>query len=264
MSELPDSLRAALEAFVKRPRILVGADFDGTLAPFTTDPMQSRAAPGALTSLSAAASLPGVSVALVSGRDLQTLRTLTAIPEASPIVLLGSHGAQSSLDDGGGSATLDQDARARLAAACADLEGVAAAHPGTRIELKPGAVALHTRGVDLSVAAAALAAAMALSTRHTRVHVIPGKQVVELTVMETDKGFALRALAAARAVDATAYFGDDVTDERAFAALDGRSGDVTVKVGEGNTLAAHRLEAVDDVVEALEFMVSTRRSTSRD
>jgi trehalose 6-phosphate phosphatase len=82
--------------------------------------------------------------------------------------------------------------------------------------------------------------------------------------METDKGFALRALAAARAVDATAYFGDDVTDERAFAALDGRSGDVTVKVGEGNTLAAHRLEAVDDVVEALEFMVSTRRSTSRD
>jgi trehalose 6-phosphate phosphatase len=264
VNELPDALRAALEAFVQRPRVLIGADFDGTLAPFATDPMQSRAAPGALTSLYAAASLPGVTVALVSGRDLQTLRTLTAIPQASPIVLVGSHGSQSSLDDGAVSATLGQDALARLAAACADLEEVAAAHPGTRIELKPGAVALHTRGVETTVSEAALAAAMALSTRHTGVRVIPGKQVVELTVMETDKGSALQALAAARAVNATAYFGDDVTDERAFAALNARSGDVTVKIGEGSTLAAHRLETVDDVVAALEFMVSTRRSASRD
>jgi trehalose 6-phosphate phosphatase len=264
VNELPGSLRAALKAFVQRPRILIGADFDGTLAPFATDPMQSRAAPGALTSLYSAASLPGVSVAMVSGRDLQTLRTLTAIPQASPIVLLGSHGSESSLEDGAGSTTLDQGARARLAAACADLEEVAAAHPGTRIELKPGAVALHTRGVETTVGEAALAAAMAVSARHTGVRVIPGKQVVELSVMETDKGSALRALAAARAVDATAYFGDDVTDERAFASLDDRSGDVTVKVGEGNTLAAHRLETVGDVIAALELIVRTRRSARGD
>ena len=260
MSELPGSLRAALEDFVTRPRILIGADFDGTLAPFATDPMQSRAAPGALTSLYAAASLPGVTVALVSGRELETLRTLTAIPRTSPIVLVGSHGGQSSLGDVEGSAPLDQGDLARLAAASADLAGVAAAHPGTRIELKPGAVALHTRGVDPSVAAAALTAATALSSRHTGVQVIPGKQVVELTVVKTDKGQALRALANGRSVEATVYFGDDVTDERAFAALDPRSGDVTVKVGEGNTLAAYHLETVDDVVTALGFIVSMRQS----
>jgi len=259
VSELPDSLRAALEAFVQRPRILIGADFDGTLAPFVTDPMQSRAAPGTLTSLYAAASLPGVTVALVSGRELETLRTLTAIPRTSPIVLVGSHGGQSSLADVEGSATLNQVDLARLAAASADLAEVAAAHPGTRIELKPGAVALHTRGVDPSVAAAALTAAAALSSRHAGVQVIPGKQVVELTVVETDKGQALRALAAARAVEATTYFGDDVTDERAFAVLDPRSGDVTVKVGEGNTLAAYRLETVEDVVKTLGFIVSMRQ-----
>lgn len=261
MNDLPDSLRVALEAFVQRPRILIGADFDGTLAPFSTDPMQSRAAPGALTSLYAAASLPGVTVALVSGRDLETLRTLTAIPRNSPIVLVGSHGGQSSLEDAEGSAALGQVAAARLAAASTDLEAVAAAHPGTRIELKPGAVAIHTRGVDPSVGAAALAAAMALSSRHTGVHVIPGKQVVELTVAETDKGQALQALASARSVEATAYFGDDVTDERAFAALDPQSGDVRVKIGQGDTLAEHRLEAVDDVVRVLAFMVSSRRHT---
>ncbi len=264
MNELPEPLRVDLEAFVKRRRILIGADFDGTLAPFASDPMEARAAPGALTSLYAAASLRGVTVALVSGRDLETLRTLTAIPLTSPIVLIGSHGGQSSLDTPDGSAILDPDASARLAAARADLEEVAAAHPGTRIELKPGAAALHTRGVDPSVGAAALAAAVAVSTRHTRVQVIPGKEVVELTVVETDKGHALRALAAARRVEATAYFGDDVTDERAFAALDPRSGDVTIKVGKGDTLARYRLEAVDDVVAALGFMLSRRQSTSGD
>ena len=203
-------------------------------------------------------------MALVSGRDLETLRTLTAIPPSSPIVLVGSHGGQSSVEGSASSKTPDPDTAARLAAASADLEKVAAAHPGTRIEHKPGAVALHTRGVDPSVGAAALAAAMALSARQTGVQVIPGKEVVELTVLETHKGDALLALAVAQAVDATAYFGDDVTDERAFAALDPRSGDVTVKVGEGNTLAAYRLEAVDDVVTALGFMVKARQSASGD
>lgn len=264
MKALPGSLRAALEAFVQHPRILIGVDFDGTLAPFATDPMQVRAAPGAMATLYAAAALRGVTVALVSGRDLKTLRTLTGIPDTSAIVLLGSHGGESSVADVEGSHGPDQEASLRLAAARADLEEVALAHPGTRIELKPGAVALHTRGVDPSVGAAALAAALELSTRHTGVKVIPGKEVVELTVVENDKGIALRALAVARTVDATAYLGDDVTDERAFAALDPKSGDVTVKVGEGNTLASYRLETVDDVVTALRVVVSTRQSASRD
>ena len=264
MIELPGSLRTALEAFVQRPRILLGVDFDGVIAPFVTDPRQARPTPGALTSLYAAASLRGVTVAVVSGRDLQTLRAVTGIPHTSPIILVGSHGGQSSLERPGGSARLDADAKARLAAASADLASVALAHPGARIELKPGAVALHTRGVDPSVGAAALAAALGLAARHPGVHVIPGKEVVELTVVETDKGVALRALAAARAVDATAYFGDDVTDERAFAALDPHSGDVTVKVGDGDTLAAHRLGAVDDVAAALGVVVTMRQSASRD
>lgn len=264
MSELPHSLRTALDTFVKRPRILLGVDFDGVIAPFVTDPMEARPAPGALTSLYAAASLRGVTVAVVSGRDLLTLRALTGIPHTSPIVLVGSHGGQSSLDDVEGSAWLDDEATARLAAASTALTDIAVAHPGTRIELKPGAVALHTRGVDPSVGAAALAAALGLSARHTGMHVIPGKEVVELSVMEVDKGVALRALATARAIDATAYFGDDVTDERAFAALDPGSGDVTVKVGDGDTLAAHRVGAVDDVVTALGVVVTARQSASRD
>ena len=40
------------------------------------------------------------------------------------------------------------------------------------------------------------------------------------------------------APEPTLYLGDDVTDERAFEALDPDAGDVTVKVGDGDTAAA--------------------------
>ena len=66
-----------------------------------------------------------------------------------------------------------------------------------------------------------------LGGRYTGVHVLPGKDVVELTVLEANKGSALVDLARQTCSDATLYLGDDVTDERAFAALDPASGDLT-------------------------------------
>ena len=49
-----------------------------------------------------------------------------------------------------------------------------------RLEHKPSAVVLHTPGVEPSVAAAA---AYEVGGRYTGVHVLPGKDVVELTVL---------------------------------------------------------------------------------
>jgi trehalose 6-phosphate phosphatase len=88
---------------------------------------------------------------------------------------------------------------------------------------------------------------------------MPGKNVVELTVLEANKGHALVELARATGSDATLYAGDDVTDERAFAALDPATGDLTVKVGEGETLACQRVPDQGAVVELLERFVDLRR-----
>jgi trehalose 6-phosphate phosphatase len=131
-----------------------------------------------------------------------------------------------------------------------------------RLEHKPSAVVLHTRGVEPSVAAAAAAAATAayeVGGRYTGVHVLPGKDVVELTVLEANKGSALVELARATSSDATLYIGDDVTDERAFAALDPASGDLTVKVGNGQTAAAQRVPDQESVVKLLDLFVEQRR-----
>jgi trehalose 6-phosphate phosphatase len=58
--------------------------------------------------------------------------------------------------------------------------------------------------------------------------------------------------------DATLYVGDDVTDERAFSALDPASGDLTVKVGDGETVAAHRVPDQPSVVSLLNLFVHQR------
>ena len=108
-------------------------------------------------------------------------------------------------------------------------------------------------------AAAATKAAHEVGGRHTGVHVLPGKNVVELTVLEANKGSALVDLARSSSSDATLYLGDDVTDERAFAALDPSSGDLSIKVGEGETVAAQRLPGPEAVVELLNLFVDKRR-----
>ena len=128
-----------------------------------------------------------------------------------------------------------------------------------RLEHKPSAVVLHTRGVEPSVAAAAATAAYEVGGRYTGVHVLPGKDVVELTVLEANKGSALVDLARQTCSDATLCLGDDVTDERAFAALDPASGDLTVKVGDGETVAAQRVPGPEAVVELLELFVDQAR-----
>jgi trehalose 6-phosphate phosphatase len=255
-----EDLRIAVATFAARPRVLVAVDFDGTLAPFVTDPLQARALPGGLEALRAAAALDGVTAAVVSGRDLATLAALTGIGPGDGIALIGSHGAQAGLDPAPGSALLDDAATALLAVVRAELVAIRSRYPAVRLEDKPSAVVLHTRGVEPSTAAAATAAALEVGRRHTGVYVLPGKDVVELTVLKADKGSAVLELARQTRSGATLYIGDDVTDERAFAALDPASGDLTVKVGDGETVAANRVPGPESVVELLELFVERRRA----
>jgi trehalose 6-phosphate phosphatase len=258
-------LRSGLRAFAAKPRVLVAVDFDGTLAPLVTDPLQARAVAGGLEALRAAAALRGVTAAVLSGRDLATLERVTSVRPDEPIQLIGSHGAESRH----GSATrapsataalLDGAALSLLDTVRSELEAIRYRHPAARLEDKPAAVVLHTRGMERSAAEAARQAARDVGARHQGVHVMPGKEVVELSVSPADKGTAVTSLAVRSRSDATLYVGDDATDERAFAALDPGSGNVTIKVGTGETVALHRVPGPEAVVEALTFFVTERRA----
>lgn len=265
MSEVSQELRAALSAFAARPRVLVAVDFDGTLAPLVNDPLHANALPGGLEALRDAAALDRVTTAVVSGRDLATLEMLTAIGPDDGITLIGSHGAETNRTDraalvsAAGAALLDQGATELLETLRDELEAIRSRYPAVRLEYKPAAVALHTRDVEPTTAKEASKAANEAGRRHPGVQVIPGKEVVELCVSAADKGGALADLALESRSNATLYVGDDATDERAFAALQPASGDLTIKVGPGETVALHRVPDPETVVKLLRLFVDVRR-----
>ena len=251
------TLHQALSRYAARSQILVATDFDGVLAPLVQDPSASSPVAGSIEILHELAALANVFVAIVSGRDLATLRRLTSISATDSITLIGSHGAEHH-DDLPIEVDLDNTARERLAAVTEAVEQIVAGHAGTRIERKPTGIALHTRGVAKSVALTATAAARAVEL--PGVHAIIGKQVVELSVLSVTKGIALQALSAKRVTAATCYIGDDVTDEKAFAVLPARDGHVTVKVGPGETRATYRINGPKQVVAIFEHIKHVRSS----
>ncbi|GAB7193392.1 hypothetical protein NUM3379_41020 [Kineococcus sp. NUM-3379] len=251
------ALEEALALFAGSGRVLVALDFDGVLAPLVDDPLSSRPLPGSAEALRRL--VETTDVALVSGRDLATLRALSGAPEAA--VLVAGHGTQCSLDGEDGGQVLTAEESRRLAEVTAALEAVAAAAEGLHVERKPMSAVLHTRRADRVAAVEATRSAVTGPGSWPGVHCLRGKEVVEIAVVPLGKGAGLlrlreRLAAAGPAVEAVLYAGDDVTDEDAFAVLG--AGDVTVKVGAGETRARFRVADPEAFAEVLTRLADLR------
>lgn len=234
----PHSAVREVAAGARAGTTLVALDFDGVLAPLVDDPATSRALPASARALARLAGA-GVPVALVSGRALADLWAVAQPPPG--VHLVGGHGAEHGHVTADGLVRepfdLPPDGARTLAELTAALETLT---DGTtaRVERKPASVVLHTRTAGPDDARRLTDATLALG-RDAGVDVLAGKDVVELSVLDVSKGEALRTLRTRLRVTRVFYAGDDVTDERAFAALEPQ--DVTVKVGPGATAARHRL-----------------------
>jgi len=245
---LPADLVRALDAVAATPRLLVASDFDGTLSPLVDRPADARPLPRAAEALVAIAELPSTEVVLVSGRALDVLREYSGMP--SSVHLVGSHGAEF---ETGFALEIDQTLLATIAA---ELTSIAAGRPGVTVEPKPASVALHVRNASAADGEAALAAARSVGEA-SGAEITAGKNVLEFAVISTDKGEAVDVFRRRGDATAAVFFGDDVTDEKAFRRMVGS--DVGVKVGPGETLAAYRVDSPEDVAEALSHLLERRR-----
>lgn len=254
---IPEGLALDLANAADTERLLVALDFDGTLAPLVDRPEDARATDRGRTAMERLVALPDTRVAIVSGRALASLGEVASPPEGT--LLSGSHGVELQLDAGVVHIDLLDVERAALAQLTDLVERIAADAPDAWVEHKPAGVALHTRrlapnaGVALQQAAReqVLAALPGLTVRS-------GKSVIEFAVRSSDKGESLTRLRQHVGASAVVYLGDDVTDEDAFAALEG--GDVGVKVGPGKSLAEHRVRSPEEVADLLELLVEQRSS----
>lgn len=251
-SLLPDE---AMERLATAQPLLVALDFDGTLAHLVDNPDDARMTEVARRALENLERDAQTTIALVSGRGLDSLRV---VAEPHPgWWLIGSHGMEVHEPGGNSTGQVEPEVRARRDALWAGFGAVAASFPGVWAEEKPWGVALHTRGVDREVEEQAQAAARTFVASHgsdltTRM----GHGILETALGSRHKGDGLHLLHAALTPSCTLFIGDDLTDEDALAVLGPQ--DVGIRVGSGDTRARYRLGNPDEVAEVLTELARRR------
>lgn len=248
-----EEVDARLRELARVPVLLVACDYDGTLAPIIDNPDEARPIRESVAALRQLAAMPDTHVAVISGRALRDLAALSRLPEE--IHLVGSHGTEF---DVGFADDLTLEQRERRDRVLEALNDIARRDHGFIIEPKPAGVAFHYRKADPEIAAVAVDEVLNGPGRWDGVHVKAGKMVVELSVLDINKGDAVDRLRTDVSAEAVIFAGDDVTDEDAFARLAGP--DFGLKVGYGPSLAHARLEDTRVVAQALALLAERRRA----
>ena len=211
-------------------RLLV-LDFDGTLARLRRKPQDVRFSMRGKKILGRLVGLEKVLVAVVSGRSLKVIEGAIGV---AGIRYIGLHGASQH----GQSIAAGLESLRAIVAAREDAQTEVASQPGIWIEDKGLMFAVHYRGARrASVEAADGALRGIVEPLRERLRILNGDKVWEVMPRQTPgKGAAVLALLA-ELPHATAVmcFGDDATDEEAFAVL---PREITVKIGRGRETRA--------------------------
>jgi trehalose 6-phosphate phosphatase len=249
LREIADRLRAA------DTRVLL-LDLDGTLVRIRKRPEDVRVSQNTKRLLARLAALPGTTVAILSGRTVQSLKKLIDLGE---VRYFGLHGAE----EGGKAARVSGEQRKALRQAKRSARQTLTEFSGIKVEDKGLGFTVHYREAE---PAAIRDAGQALHTimaplRHA-LHVLDGKKVWEILPLQIPgKGQTMKRVMANCPAAALAYIGDDEPDELAFAALDGH---VTIRVGENkNTHARFFLRNSSEVLRFLRLLERELRYAPR-
>ncbi len=223
-------------------------DFDGTLAPVADDPTQVQPAPKVLAAIEALA--PVVRrVAIVSARPVEFLRE--HFGGLVGVDLYGLYGLEHSHSGG---ETVTEPAALPWVPTMAELADLARAElpPGALVEYKRLSVALHWRTAPQLASTVEEWGRAQAERLGLRVQV--GRMVLEVKPpVDRDKGMVIDELV--RGAGGAWYFGDDVSDIKAFAALRARAAADPDFLGV--CVAVANPETGDEVAEAADLTIDS-------
>lgn len=249
-----------LREFIGNRKVLICLDYDGTLVPIVERPELAVLPPSQRQALRRLLKDDRVELVVVSGRDS---KFLDAQLGGLNIAMAAEHGVQYCARGAKRWQTLirsDRQQWYRIARQV--MKDYTARVPDSFIERKQFAISWHYRQSPAEFAAfqaRKLKSDLEDALSGLPVAVVFGKKVVEVKAVEANKGAFYswytknQSEVRGRAVLA---IGDDATDEDLFssAASDG----VSIKVGEGATIAPFRLERQEDVVPLLLKLINPR------
>lgn len=189
---------------MQQQKILLAADFDGTLAEIRPNPGEVSMDPEVRTFLSSVASLPGVALAFLSGRDLRDLEARTA---GIPAYRCGSHGLDVSAPSG---ALMRSAPPLTISPPASWIE--AAESLGLMIEFKRHGIAVHWRAVQGLREDHPVVRAFQDWAASARLFTIHGRSVVEARIPGPTKKETLIELSALTQAQHVIFAGDDLTD----------------------------------------------------
>jgi trehalose 6-phosphate phosphatase len=229
-----------------RADVLVGLDFDGTLAPLVDDPAQARMRERTEILLRLVALL--YPTAVISERSRADLgRRVACIPLAATV---GSHGAEP------GIGPLDLGARRRVSSWLDAIREPVERLRGVVVEDNGFSLSIHYRHAPSRALARRAITSVLQALPGARI--FPGRAVVTVAPAEAlHKGQALETVRVRTGCSRAIYVGDDRTDEDAF-----RSPGVALAIRIGRTSrtsASAYLPAQADIDELLRRLASARR-----
>lgn len=219
-------------------------DFDGTLCALAPTPDAVVVAPEVPALLTRLRERSGDAVAIVTGRPISDIDRFLA-PLSLPIA--GSHGAERRGHDGQCEQIGFGDPR--LTHMQGEMRLFVDAHPGLLLEVKGAGLAIHFRAAPHLGTLVEDTLSKAIAVHGDAFVLQGGKMVFEVKPKGVDKGRAIRRFMedAPFAGRIPLFAGDDLTDEKGFAVVN-ELGGLSVKIGEGETIAGLRLHSVEDFI----------------
>lgn len=194
-------------------------DYDGTLREIARTPEEAAPTDEIRDLLRELGSLPDTEVHLISGRHREDLEGWFG---DLPIYLSAEHGFTERVPGGRWHTERDVDL-SWMPGVHGILSEVAEDVPGTRMEVKPSALAWHYRMADLDYGvwrARELHSQLESDLAHLPVDILHGHRVIEIRARGITKGdYVRRALGHGRAADFVLCMGDDRTDQDMYRAL---------------------------------------------